>query len=80
MRTELKKKTGVVINELGERLDENVEKSSEDVNNIMLTGGSNNKTKSILKVDKNSKFTPITAYKPAGNLIYDQTLLNIGRN
>jgi hypothetical protein len=79
VRTELKKKTGVVINEFGERLDEAVEKSQEeDINSIVLNIG-HPKTKSIIKIDKNPKFTPITSYKPAGNLIYDQALLNIGR-
>ena len=78
VRTELKKKTGVVINEFGERLDEAVEKSQEeDINSIVLNIGQT-KTKSIIKIDKNAKFTPITSYKPAGNLIYDQSLLNIG--
>ena len=78
VRTELKKKTGVVINEFGERLDEAIEKSQEeDINSIVLNIGQP-KTKSIIKIDKNSKFTPITSYKPAGNLIYDQALLNIG--
>jgi len=79
VRTELKKKTGVVINEFGERLDDAVEKSQEeDINSIVLNIGQP-KTKSIIKIDKNTKFTPITSYKPAGNLIYDQALLNIGR-
>jgi len=77
IRTEIKKKTGVVINEVGERL-EDVGKSPADINAIVLNG-SKSTTKDI-KIDKNSKFTPITAYKPAGNLIYDQDLLNIGRH
>lgn len=78
IRTEIKKKTGVVINEVGERL-EDVGKSPADINAIVLNGSKSITTKDI-KLDKNSKFTPITAYKPAGNLIYDQDLLNIGRH
>jgi hypothetical protein len=78
VRTEIKKKTGVAINEFGERLDD-VGKSPSEINSIVLNGGSKQSTKEI-KIDKNAKFTPITSYKPAGNLIYDQELLNMGRN
>ena len=78
VRTEIKKKTGVAINEFGERLDD-VGKSPSEINSIVLNGGSKQTTKEI-KIDKNAKFTPITSYKPAGNLIYDQELLNMGRN
>jgi hypothetical protein len=77
VRTEIKKKTGVTINEFGERLDE-IGKSPSEINSIVLNGGSKQSTKEI-KIDKNAKFTPITSYKPSGNLIYDQELLNIGR-
>ena len=76
VRTELKKKTGVMISEFGERLDD-VGKSPADINAIVL--GGNNKTTKDIKLDKSSRFTPIAAYKPAGNLIYDQELLNSGR-
>jgi hypothetical protein len=78
VRTEIKKKTGVAINEFGERLDD-VGKSPSEINAIVLNGGTKQGTKEI-KIDKNSKFTPITSYKPSGNLIYDQELLNMGRN
>ena len=84
VRTEIKKKTGVVINEFGERL-EDVGKSPADINAIVLNGNgsgnnnNNNKTTKEIKVDKNSRFTPIASYKPSGNLIYDEELLNIGR-
>ena len=82
VRTEIKKKTGVVINEFGERL-EDVGKSPADINAIVLngngSGNNNNKTTKEIKVDKNSRFTPIASYKPSGNLIYDEELLNIGR-
>ena len=78
VRSEIKKKTGVVINEVGERLEE-VGKSPADINSMVLTGGGNKTTKEI-KIDKNARFTPIATYKPSGNLIYDQELLNMGRN
>ena len=79
VRSEIKKKTGVVINEFGERLDE-VGKSPSEINSIVLNGGGSKQSTKEIKIDKNAKFTPITSYKPAGNLIYDQELLNMGRN
>jgi hypothetical protein len=79
VRSEIKKKTGVVINEFGERLDD-VGKSPSEINSIVLNGGGSKQTTKEIKIDKNAKFTPITSYKPAGNLIYDQELLNMGRN
>lgn len=78
VRSEIKKKTGIAVNEFGERLDD-VGKSPAEINAIVLNGGSKQTTKEI-KIDKNAKFTPITSYKPSGNLIYDQELLNMGRN
>lgn len=78
VRSEIKKKTGIAVNEFGERLDD-VGKSPAEINSIVLNGGSKQTTKEI-KIDKNAKFTPITSYKPSGNLIYDQELLNMGRN
>lgn len=78
VRSEIKKKTGIAVNEFGERLDD-VGKSPAEINSIVFNSGSKQTTKEI-KIDKNSKFTPITSYKPSGNLIYDQELLNMGRN
>jgi hypothetical protein len=54
-------------------------KSPSDINSIMLGGGGQKSSTKEIKLDKNSKFTPISTYKPAGNLIYDQDLLNFGR-
>lgn len=87
VRSELKKKMGIVVNEFGERLNDSEgtseKKSPADINAIMLGGGgqrtnnSSNSTKEI-KLEKSSRFTPIASYKPSGNLIYDQDLLNFG--
>lgn len=85
VRSELKKKMGIVVNEFGERLNDsegtNEKKSPADINAIMLGGGgqrTNNSSTKEIKLEKNSRFTPIAAYKPSGNLIYDQDLLNFG--
>jgi hypothetical protein len=85
VRSELKKKMGIVVNEFGERLNDsegtNEKKSPADINAIMLGGGgqrTNSSSTKEIKLEKNSRFTPIAAYKPSGNLIYDQDLLNFG--
>jgi hypothetical protein len=87
VRTELKKKTGIEINEYGLK----VENDSNNNNN------NNNDQPFKLKYDpddfilnmkeppsslqENSKtpkknYTPIKSYKPSGNLIYDEDLLS----
>lgn len=67
VRTELKKKTGIVVNEYGEKIEDET-KSSQNSDIAMFA----QKPKQELKPDKNSKFTPITSYKPTGNLVYDK--------
>jgi hypothetical protein len=71
VRTELKKKTGIVVNEFGEKVTDD-EKDKINTNSLMLNKAD---SKTIDKIDKNSKFTPINSYKPTGNLIYDKDLL-----
>ena len=34
------------------------------------------KNDKTVKIDKNSKFTPVNTYKPTGNLIYNKEFLN----
>jgi hypothetical protein len=81
VRTELKKKTGIVLNEYGQKITdernnnqtitENGEISS-DPNNFMLKLKDPNSQQ--LKQPKKN-FTPIASYKPSGNLVYDDDLL-----
>jgi hypothetical protein len=76
VRTELKKKTGIIINEFGEKIDEtnNQDKDksnseSTNPNNLMFN------TKEPEKQQKKN-YTPINSYKPSGNLVYEEELLN----
>ena len=84
VRGELKKKTGIIINEFGLRVDEtdnntnNQNKLSlEPVNpndfmlNIKNQDHPNEKGKTPKK-----DYTPIASYKPSGNLVYGDDLLN----
>jgi hypothetical protein len=79
VRSELKKKTGIVINEYGQKMDENgeilnvhVEPTNPDVFITQL------KSNDIVQKGKALKkeYTPIKSYKPSGNLVYDDELLN----
>ena len=73
VRTELKKKTGIVVNEFGEKIDEtNNQEEEQNSNNFMLS------TKKDQTTEKNPKknYTPINSYKPSGKLVYEEDLLN----
>ena len=74
VRSELKKKTGVTINEYGVKIDESENKQlysvSESPNLLMSV-----KEQPALKLAKRD-YTPIKSYKPSGNLVYDEELLN----
>ena len=82
VRTELKKKTGVVINEYGEKIDEDSEENNnnkisfepKDPNDFML----NMKSQDLTQKGKQQKkeYTPIKSYKPSGNLVYNDELLS----
>jgi hypothetical protein len=78
VRTELKKKTGIVVNEYGQRIDEigNDTKQitdSSNPNEVMFNLKNTNQSAS--KKD-NKNYTPIKSYKPSGNLVYNDDLLN----
>ena len=74
VRNEIKKKTGLVINEYGEKIaDENDGNNSDDE----LTSNTNANSSSAMEQIKNSKkYTPINSYKPSGKLVYSEDLLN----
>lgn len=82
VRTELKKKTGIVVNEYGKKMTDsqlsiNEQKtledgSSSDPNSFILNLKEPNSQQS--KQPKKN-FTPINSYKPSGNLVYDDDLL-----
>jgi hypothetical protein len=90
VRTELKKKTGIVVNEFGKKVDSGDGKDSNGINPFQLETGDNmsnpmfskkiNATQSenlAKKEEKNKKYTPIQKYKPFGNLVYDDEIINL---
>ena len=80
IRSELKKKTGIVINEYGQKIEED---SPHDDNIKVLTNvptDSNNFILNMKNVEKGKlpkkEYTPINSYKPSGNLVYGDDILN----
>ena len=79
VRTEIKKKTGITLNEYGKKIEEN-----DDADNDVKTIEPSNPNDYMLReqnMDQKGKpqkkeYTPIKSYKPSGNLIYDDDLLN----
>lgn len=72
VRTELKKRTGIVINEYGEKIDETANDTKiltqgENINELLTT-------KDIQNIKPIKKFTPINTYKPTGNLVYKDNI------
>jgi hypothetical protein len=81
IRTEIKKKTGIVINEYGIKVSEK-KGDDEDGDGLDLTENTNgtdndNNTNPNMQQIKNSKkYTPINSYKPTGKMVYSEDLLN----
>lgn len=78
VRTELKKKTGILIDELGRKIEENLEEEGRPVEPINPNDYVLNRNNDQSQKDKPLKkeYTPIKSYKPSGNLVYDDELLN----
>jgi hypothetical protein len=82
VRTEIKNKTGIKVNEYGKRVEEDEE--DEDGNKILSNDPSNPNDYLLKQNDLEGKkgksqkkeYTPIKSYKPSGNLVYDDDLLN----
>jgi hypothetical protein len=77
VRSEIKKKTGMVIDEYGNKVVDEMEEITNGPVNDMFHIKSPSQTKVVKSAMKQQKnFTPITSYKPQGNFIYDNDLLN----
>jgi hypothetical protein len=79
VRTELKKKTGIIVDEYGKPVVDN-----DNENNGMTNDSKNGNNyvtnmKNLLQpTEKQPKknYTPINSYKPSGNLMYDESLFS----
>jgi hypothetical protein len=68
VRTEIKKKTGISINEYGQKIEEEGD-NDEEVEQ-------QNAHAEIQQIKNSKKYTPINSYKPSGKLVYSEDLLN----
>ena len=76
VRSEIKKKTGMVIDEYGNKVVDEMDEITNGSVNDMFNIKSQPQTKVVKSAMKQQKnFTPIHSYKPQGNLIYDNDLL-----
>jgi hypothetical protein len=84
VRTELKKKTGIIIDENGNKVGEGENKTITTGDQPLSLEQMMFKTKDDValrqtnsaKVQNQKKYTPIASYKPQGNLVYNDDLLN----
>jgi hypothetical protein len=81
VRNEIKKKTGIVIDENGKQLNEvmisdGVENNSQPKSLEEMMFKLKESSTPSAKVQNQKKFTPIASYKPQGNLVYNDELLN----
>lgn len=83
VRMELKKKTGIEIDEHGQKVSEIelIEDEPKTPNDIMFknlnAGNSSSSSSSKSKSStQNKKYTPIQSYKPIGNFVYNDDLLS----
>jgi hypothetical protein len=66
VRNEIKKKTGIIIDEHGNKVKDSDLVQKEETNNLVL-----NQTKQV-NTTNDKKYTPIQSYKPTGNFIYNK--------
>jgi|APGre2960657423_1045063.scaffolds.fasta_scaffold230100_1 hypothetical protein len=71
VRTEIKKKTGVQVNEYGKIIEEKGEEDEGEGGQSEQPGSN-----SIQQIKNSKKYTPINSYKPSGKLVYSEDLLN----
>lgn len=78
VRNEIKKKTGIIINEYGEKIED----KTNDDGDIFESDNPNDylfKSNKEIKEKNNThkrEYTPIKSYKPTGSLLYDSKLLD----
>ena len=77
VRNEVKKKTGIIIDEYGNKIDTNTQNDEDKHENLYLDK-SQIQLKSSNKFNKNyknDKYKDINNYKPSGDIIYNSNLL-----
>ena len=75
-RAQIKKKTGVSVDQYGNVVNKKDKKKDNDSLNGLLLKNTAKNTILKKKEDKNKNYKSIDTYKPTGNLIYNTSLLN----
>ena len=75
-RAQIKKKTGVSVDQYGNVVSKKDKKKDNDSLNGLLLKNTAKNTILKKKEDKNKNYKSIDTYKPTGNLIYNTSLLN----
>jgi Family of unknown function (DUF5759) len=88
IRTELKKKTGIAIDEYGQKIDGSDDSNQfginknkmrledKNPNDLMFNIKNTADNKSQDNTKQKKSYTPIASYKPSGNFVYNDELLN----
>ena len=77
VRNEIKKKTGIIVDNMGNAIDDLNDRSDLDIDGSSGRNGNNNrKNNNNNNNNNNNKYTPIENYKPSG-IIYNKSVLGI---
>ena len=89
VRTELKKKTGIVIDEYGQKVDDSdnganangnsnsrLKIQDKNPNDLMFNIKNPQDSQNQDNLKQKKSYTPIASYKPTGNFVYNDDLLN----
>jgi len=76
VRTELKKKTGIIVDEFGnqQKDEQSTNTKMEATNDTVLFNKISTNTATV--TDTNKKYTPIQSYKPTGSFVYNKEHLS----
>jgi hypothetical protein len=74
VRNELKKKTGISVNEFGKKIENTETEKQADVNQMFLQPALANAQAPAANPAKKN-YTSVKSYKPSGKLIYNDELL-----
>jgi hypothetical protein len=76
VRNEIKKKTGIIVNEYGEKIVDKDDQANDSDENGEQDNDSKQNSQNLQQIKNSKKYTPINSYKPSGKLVYSEDLLN----
>jgi hypothetical protein len=77
VRNELKKKTGISVNEFGKKIENTETEKQGDVNQMFLQPAlANAQPNAPTSSPAKKNYTSVKSYKPSGKLIYNDDILD----